>query len=224
MAGFFWPKQEPNCERCAANCEQSTQQHTAQKISIMIASSPKDDRREISVNVLDERNKSNSYLRRKTSRIFPNSSYLFSSFRSTETAKGSMTKNSTCLEETQAIKMEILNRNPAIYNRFREKLVGNVYTHWGVSHYLADFLDNDLRIPEIRDDIHSCCHEKQNRGGILAYLTGESSRKGTVRALLGVCESSDEHSEYGNMGIPSLEITEASDDDDIFIEGIRLEF
>lgn len=194
----------------------------------MIASSPKDDRREISVNVLDERNKSSSYMRRKKSRIFSNSSYLFSSFRNTDTVKGSMTKNSTCLEETQAIKMDILNRNPAIYNRFREKLVGNVYTHWGVSHYLAEFLDNDLRIPEIRDDIHSCCDEKQNRGGILAYLTGESSpsRKGNgaVRALLGVCESSDEHSEYDDMGIPSLEITEASDDDDICIEGIRLEF
>lgn len=139
-------------------------------------------------------------------------------------------KGSPSEEETHSIKVDILNRNPAIYDRFRQKLVGNVYTHSGVSRCLTEFLDNDLRIPEMRDEIHSCCTEKCSRGGLLAYLTGENSpsaRKGTVRSMLGVYESSEE---YDNIGIPSLESTEASDDDNtilrsnVCVEGIRLEF
>jgi len=50
-------------------------------------------------------------------------------------------------------KLKILAKNPAIYQTFREGLVEKHYTHWGVSYSLQHFLDNNLRLPELKEEI-----------------------------------------------------------------------
>lgn len=77
------------------------------------------------------------------------------------------------------IKMQIIDKNPAIYQMFRERLKENFYTHWGVCYSLHDFLDNTLRLPELREEItnhrFSASARPRVASGIFAYLTGEGS-------------------------------------------------
>lgn len=70
------------------------------------------------------------------------------------------------------IKMSIIVKNPAIFERFKDSMDGNCFTDLSVSMVLRDFLDRELRLLEVRDDILKL-RPQQNR--LMAYLKGEVS-------------------------------------------------
>ena len=125
-------------------------------------------------------------------------------------------------------KMRVLMTNPAIYQRFREGSE-SFYTHWGVGYYLQYFLDHDLRIPELKEEILT---HPLNRspsaiggggGGLLAYLTGESSpqssKKKSRSGSLSPPSATSRTTAHklllvDALTLPNLERTDRSSDDD----------
>jgi hypothetical protein len=142
-------------------------------------------------------------------------------------------------DSIRQIKMQILYKNPVIYQMFRERLVENFYTHWGVCYSLHDFLDNILRIPDLRDEIIYHRFATKNRprgGGLFAYLTGDISpspspqkkRLGTrstsvsteITECTGGKDLMDNLSRQSHcLSIPSLDSTGNSTDDDSLGDG-----
>lgn len=93
-------------------------------------------------------------------------------------------------EETFRSKMRVLTKNPAIFHEFKDRLAQaqeQSHSNEGVTILLYDFLDNYLRMPELRDEINHGGENPMRRGlrqgragrrplGLLAsYLGGESS-------------------------------------------------
>lgn len=128
--------------------------------------------------------------------------------------------------------MKILATNPAIYQRFRDGLVENFYTHWGVSYSLHRFLDNDLRIPELREEIMAHpLNRSRSAGGLFAYLTGETSpqtakkqvRSSSVSPISKKSTQTPSNPLLDSLSLPNLEKTDHSEDDSdgiVFYEGL----
>jgi hypothetical protein len=88
------------------------------------------------------------------------------------------------------------------------------------SYCLREFMDQELRIPELREEIHSFCHDKTSRGaGLFAYLTGGESSPGTTRSTIrSLVRVREDHDECDHSGTPSMDSTEASDQEEILFE------
>jgi hypothetical protein len=130
---------------------------------------------------------------------------------------------SNCDDSVRQIKMQILNRNPTIYQMFRKRLVEEeCYTDITVCYMLNHFLDHTIRVPEFRDDIithrlaystHRSRNSNSSAIGIFAYLTGESSppitQKQPIQAMMtmsGTPEGpqNDTSSQCTELSLPSL--------------------
>jgi hypothetical protein len=186
-----------------------------------MATSPALDRRQSSLRACDiliDEQIQTSNIRKKAGLFSKSSTMLFSSLRGTEANKSILKYRSE--EQVQSIKLCIMKCNPAIYQRFRNSLVSNVYTNWGASYCLREFMDQELRIPELREEIHSFCHDKTSRGaGLFAYLTGGESSPGTTRSTIrSLVRVREDHDECDHSGTPSMDSTEASDQEEILFE------
>ena len=127
--------------------------------------------------------------------------------------------------------MNVLAKNPVIYETFRDGLKEHFYTHWGVSYSLQHFLDNRILIPEIKEDIVS--HPlNRSRRGLFAYLgtavngSPQPCRRHTQRTCSVSPPSSEPEKEpsthyFDTLSLPSLQnIEQSSDDDDDESDGI----
>jgi len=129
------------------------------------------------------------------------------------------------------IKMNILAKNPAIYQSFREGLRENFYTHWGVSYSLQYFLDTRLLIPELKEDIinHPLNRSRNSRGSLFAYYLGSAvtgsppASKQQQRSSPPVSPALSEQTKFTStsmlidnldLSLPSLEKSEHDEDDD----------
>jgi hypothetical protein len=113
------------------------------------------------------------------------------------------------------LKMKILLVNPAIYQIFVEQQAERGfykhYTHWALAYELHRFLDNDVRIPEMREEILSLDNSRRQKSRLIAYLKGESSPTSKTKRLVGsrrsprsVHELSAETMELQGLTLPSL--------------------
>jgi hypothetical protein len=93
-------------------------------------------------------------------------------------------KNQSHVDDSfRRIKLQILSYNPMIYEMFRESLVDKFYTDLTVCYMLNRFLDDVLRLPDMRNDIsnHRLAYSthrpriSNTTMGLFAYLTGDSS-------------------------------------------------
>jgi hypothetical protein len=122
--------------------------------------------------------------------------------------------------------MNIIAKNPAIYETFRDGLKENFYTHWGVSYSLQHFLDNRLLIPELKEDIvnHPLNRSRGSRG-LFAYLgtavhgspQGSRRRRQSPCSVSSPLEKTTKESmvQYvDNLCLPSLDKIEQSSDED----------
>lgn len=85
-------------------------------------------------------------------------------------------------EEIFQSKMRVLVKNSTIFHEFKERLAaaeGQLHSKEGVRILLHDFLDNHLKIPDLRLDVERPPqHELPSRSrglGLLAYFAGDSS-------------------------------------------------
>jgi hypothetical protein len=121
------------------------------------------------------------------------------------------------------LKMKILLVNPAIYQVFldqqAERGFYKHYTHWALTYELHRFLDNDVRIPEMREEILSLDTSRQQKSRLIAYLKGESSPPSQTKRYLGsrksprsVHELSEQTMEMRGLALPSLTESEEMQD------------
>lgn len=131
-------------------------------------------------------------------------------------------KNQFNLDDSfRSIKMQILKYNPMIYELFRESLVEKFYTDFTVCYMLNRFLDEFLRIPEIREDIVShrlaySTHRSRNSNttsGLFAYLTGESSSPTSQKKPIALTRAETEGKSSSELRLPSLDIPRYPCDD-----------
>jgi hypothetical protein len=141
-------------------------------------------------------------------------------------------------------KMRVLTKNPVIFHQFQDLLAEaqeQSHSKEGVSMLLHDFLDNYLRMPELRDKINRMegeelpslqrGQETRTRLGILAsYLGGDSSSPSHPGRVQDASESKKEYNEtssgkpllvdFPNVGPPSIDPTEnsSSDEDEIYYD------
>jgi hypothetical protein len=95
------------------------------------------------------------------------------------------------------IKVKILQRNPALLQRFKEDCHEH-YTHWGLCYSLHEFLDNRLRIPEMREEIFlhattttsSSYARSISRVRLLAYWKGKATATSSSSSSLSSSSSS----------------------------------
>ena len=159
--------------------------------------------------------------------------------RSTNDENGKLL--SSCEDSTRQIKMQILCKNPAIYQMFRNRLVEKCYTHLTVCNSLHHFLDNTLRIPEFREEIMNhrlVINDSPRAVGLFAYLTGDtlplSQRKRMYIRSNSLSPQTEENAaenvvddlspQSEALSIPSLDMTGNSSDDESLYEAHATEF
>ena len=91
-------------------------------------------------------------------------------------------------EEMHQSKMRVLTKNPALFREFKARLSQSqeqCHSNVGVSMVLHDFLTNDLRIPELRDEIIHCEEDQENRP-VKGLVRGRARRRlGLLASYLG---------------------------------------